>query len=258
VKQDIQPTQPFEPELIPIPAGEFLMGSDPEQDKQAAGDEQPQHKLCLPDYYMARTPVTNAQYLPFVQATFRQPPGWKACRPPAGQEDHPVVTVNWEDAMAYSRWLAEMTGKPYRLPSEAEWEKAARGPEGRAYPWGDEWDEKRCNSLEGGKGGTSPVGWYSPAGDSPYGCADMAGNVWEWTRSLWGDEWPEPDFKYPYHPEDGRENLKARGGVMRVLRGGSFDYSLKLVRCAFRNRMVPKPRHVYSNFGFRVCLTAEG
>ena len=95
-----------------------------------------------------------------------------------------MANVSWYDVVTYCRWLSKVTGKPYRLPSEAEWEKAARGSEGWIYPWGNEWDEKLCNSLEGGKGGTSPVGMYSPAGDSPYDCADMAGNVWEWTRSL--------------------------------------------------------------------------
>ena len=169
----------WEPEMVLIPASEFLMGSDPGRDKHADDEEQPQHTLYLPDYYMARTPVTNAQYVAFVQATYRDPPeDWKHGRPPEGKEDHPVGYISWYDAVAYCNWLSQVTGKPYRLPSEAEWEKAARGTDGRIYPWGDEpSDEKRCN-FGCNVGGTTPVGRYSPQGDSPYGCTDMAGNVW--------------------------------------------------------------------------------
>jgi formylglycine-generating enzyme required for sulfatase activity len=122
------------------------------------------------------------------------------------------VYVTWHDAMAYCRWLARVTGRAYRLPSEAEWEKAARGTDGRIWPWGNKWDSKRCNSREGGPGNTTPVGQYSPQGDSPYGCVDMAGNVWEWTLSLLKD--------YPYDPKDGREDAQAEG--RRRLRGGAF------------------------------------
>jgi len=192
--------QPIEPEMVLIPDGEFLMGSDPSVDKDARDDEQPQHTLYLPDYYLAKTPVTNAQYAAFVQVTYRQPGGWKGGKPPSGKEDHPVVNVSWHDAVAYCNWLAEVTGKPYRLPSEAEWEKGARGTDGRIYPWGNRWDAKRCNTGESGKEGTTPVGAY-PEGASPYGLLDMAGNVWEWTRSVYKS--------YPYDPDDGREDLQA-------------------------------------------------
>jgi formylglycine-generating enzyme required for sulfatase activity len=124
--------QPIEPEMVLIPAGKFLMGSDPSVDKNARDNEQPQHTLHLPDYYLAKTPVTNAQYAAFVQATYRrQPEGWEHGKPPSGKEDHPVVHVSWHDAVAYCRWLSEVTGRPYRLPSEAEWEKGARGTDGR-------------------------------------------------------------------------------------------------------------------------------
>ena len=109
-------TQPFELEMILIPAGEFLMGSDPSVDKYAQDLEQPQHTLYLPDYYMAKTPVTNAQYAAFVQATgYRQPDHWKGGKPPSGKGDHPVVYVSWYDAVGYCNWLAQITGKPYRL-----------------------------------------------------------------------------------------------------------------------------------------------
>jgi formylglycine-generating enzyme required for sulfatase activity len=244
---------PFEPELILIPAGEFLMGSDPEKDKNADEDEQPRHTLYLPGYYLAKTPVTNAQYAAFAKATDRErPKDWEGGILPDGKEDHPVVEVTWHDAVAYCNWLAEVTGKAYRLPSEAEWEKGARGTDGRVYPWGNEWDPKRCNSEEGSPGDTTPVDAY-PEGASPYGLLDMAGNVWEWTRSLWGKEWGKPDFKYPYKPDDGRENLEAGSDVMRVLRGGSWFYDQRYARCASRYRSIPGG---FGNLvGFRVVVS---
>jgi formylglycine-generating enzyme required for sulfatase activity len=164
----------------------------------------------------------------------KQPEHWKDRKPPSGQEDHPVVWVSWHDAVAYCNWLSEVTGRPYGLPSEAEWEKGARGTDGRIYPWGNQWDAERCNTGESGKGDTTPVGAY-PQGASPYGLVDMAGNVWEWTRSLWGEDAQEPSFKYPYDPADGREDLEAPDTVRRVLRGGSWYLSRDRARCVGRN-----------------------
>ncbi len=229
----------LESEMILIPAGEFLMGSDSKKDKDADNKEQPQHSLYLPDYYLAKIPVTNAQYLAFVQAVGHEPPGyWQGGKPPSGKEEHPVVDVSWYDAMAYCRWLAEVTGKPYSLPSETEWEKGSRGPSigsgsGRIYPWGDQWDAKRCNTGKGSKGDATPVGAY-PLGASLYGLLDCAGNVWEWTRSLWGTDWKKPQFGYPYDSTDGRENLEAGSDILRVLRGGSCatEYSQRIPLCA--------------------------
>lgn len=243
------PATSLEPEMIFIPAGRFLMGSDPQKDKNAWEDEQPQHSLYLPGYYIAKTPVTHLQYAAFVRATGHRAPSrneawaksysWSEQTPPRDKANHPVVLVSWHDAVAYCRWLSRVTGKPYRLPSEAEWEKAARGTDGRIYPWGNQWDASRCNSKEGRAGGTTPVGAY-PKGASPYGVLDMAGNVWEWTRSLY-----KP---YRYNPDDGREDPEAPGA--RVLRGGSWDYDQHFARCAFRYRFDPN----YSNYnlGFRV------
>ena len=142
--------------------------------------------------------------------------------------DRPVVHVSWDDAVAYAEWAGG------RLPSEQEWEKAARGIDGRIYPWGDEFDAARCNSRESGIGTTTPVGRYSPGGDSPCGCADMSGNVWEWTAS-------------EYEPGSGR----------RVLRGGAFSNGVRLVRCACRVRNYPIVR--LRNDGFRlVAARAPG
>jgi formylglycine-generating enzyme required for sulfatase activity len=260
--------QPFEPELVLIPAGEFLMGSDPNRDKDTREDEQPQHKLYLPDYYIAKTPVTYAQYAAFVEAGHKPPKHWSGQKPPQGKKDHPVVNVSWHDAMAYCKWLSEATSKPYRLPSEAEWEKAARGMDGRIYPWGDEWDAKRCNvkgiiarllGVLGISDGTTPVGAY-PQGASPYGVLDMAGNVREWTTTLWGrwirnDEFP--DFGYPYDPKDGRENLEVRddNNIIWVVRGGSWIRGRNVARCAFRDMYYPEWDRL--DLGFRLCVAVR-
>jgi formylglycine-generating enzyme required for sulfatase activity len=242
----------FEMELVLIPAGEFLMGSDLNKDKDAQKDEQPQHRLYLPDYCIARTPVTNAEYAAFVRVAGHKPPRyWKGKQPPQGKEDHPVIDVSWRDAMAYCKWLAEVTVSPYRLPSEAEWEKAARWPDGRIYPWGDIWDPKRSNADKGIEavlgilgvlGGTTPVGAY-PKGASRLGLLDMAGNVSEWCHSLYRP--------YPYDAKDGREDTQAED--KRVSRGGAFYLSAWIVRCAYRGRLDPfnlRNRYV----GFRMAL----
>jgi formylglycine-generating enzyme required for sulfatase activity len=246
--------QPIEPEMILIAAGEFTMGSDPSLDQDTVDDERPQHVLYLPDYYLAKTPVTNAQYAAFVQATDHRPLyHWDGGEPPRGTEDHPVVNVSWYDAIAYSNWLADVTGKQYRLPSEAEWEKGARGSDGRLYPWGSQWDATRCNSREGSEGeiagmtvyraDTTVVGAY-PDGASPYGLLDMAGNVWEWTSSICR--------VYPYDPEDGREDLEAGADAHRVLRGGASANLPWRVRSAFRGRDLPE--FFFWDRGFRVAL----
>ena len=244
--------QTFKPEMVRIPAGEFLMGSDPARDKDARDEEQPQHIVSLPEYFMSRTPVTNAQYAAFVQATgYRRPGHWKEGWAPLGQEDHPVTGIAWYDAISYCRWLSRATGEAYRLPSEAEWEKGARGADGRFYPWGNRWDAAYCSTLEGGKHETRPVG-ACPRGRSPYGLLDMAGNVWEFTVSLWGKYTPVPHFVYPYDPQDGREKFDASPQFQRVLRGGSFMDDRCAARCAFRRCCYP----LFCNcsVGFRVVV----
>ncbi|MBN1954409.1 MAG: SUMF1/EgtB/PvdO family nonheme iron enzyme [Anaerolineae bacterium] len=270
VESGIPGTQPAfwrlpygEPVWVEVPAGPFLMGSDKNKDPRAYDDELPQHEVTLPAFRIARVPVTNAQYLLFVEAAGREAPGhWENGRPPKGQESHPVVNVTWHDALAYCRWLAEVTGREITLPSEAEWEKAASwvvgaavpgcpavgatraSPGKRVYPWGDEWEEGRCNTSELGLGSTTPVGVF-PEGEGPYGCLDMAGNVWEWTRSCFRG--------YPYCPDDGREDLAAGDEVRRVVRGGAFNYDERYVRCAYRYLGNPVDR--YWNGGFRVVAS---
>jgi formylglycine-generating enzyme required for sulfatase activity len=231
-------------QFMPVPAGSFLMGSR-DDNPDAFDDEKAQHTLELPNYYMARLPVTNQQFSEFLDESKIQHTwvgDWKR------KSDHPVVNVTWHDAVAFCRWFSEKhqaelpAGMALALPSEAEWEKAARGEFGREYPWGDSFDPALCNTYEGGKGDTTPAGAYSSAGDSPYGCADMAGNVWEWTRSL--------DRPYPYQPGGERENLAAGASGARVLRGGSWHSNRNHARCAFRGR----DAHYSSNVSVRLVL----
>jgi formylglycine-generating enzyme required for sulfatase activity len=225
-------------EFMEVPAGEFWMGSE------RYVNELPVLRVYLERFLMAREPVTEAQYYLFVKATGHTLPShWEDGRPPRWRESHPVTRVAWRDAMAYCAWLAEKTVQAIVLPNEAQWEKAARGDQDkREYPWGDAWDETRCNNYELELGDTTPVGIF-PDGASPYGCLDMAGNVWEWTRSLYS--------AYPYRADDGREDMTASGN--RVLRGGSFRNNRDLARCAARGRREPDDWDVY--YGFRLAVS---
>jgi formylglycine-generating enzyme required for sulfatase activity len=190
--------------------------------------------------------VTNAQYAKFIEQVPEQhvpkKAGWFVREPPAEKLDHPVVGVSWADAVAYCNWLSEQTGRSYRLPTEAEWEKAASwdGDRPRVYPWGDIFEPERANSSELELDDTTPVGRYSPQGDSPWGCAGMSGNAQEWTSTLWGSDLNKTDFPYPYNRHDGRE--QQNGGprrVYRVYRGGSFRDDRARLRCAARGRIDP-------------------
>jgi formylglycine-generating enzyme required for sulfatase activity len=234
-------------EFVRVPAGKSLMGSTKENEL-GRDDERPQHTVELPyDYWMARYSVTNELYNVYIKAKGIKHPvsGWE------NKKDHPVTYINWQDVMEYCRWLNDLlkgelpSGLILRLPTEAEWEKAARGANGNEWPWGNEFDKNKCNSSEGGKGGTTSVELYSPRGDSPFGCADMAGNVWEWMHSL---------FKpYPYKANDGREDEEARGS--RVLRGCSFIGNERYARCACRyvNLLETTALDIYR--GFRVVVS---
>lgn len=213
-----------EPQMVTVPAGEFMMGG------KDYDDEKPVHQVSLPEYRIGRYPVTNAEYQRFLDDTDHPwPASWEEGRYPAGKANHPVVTVSWHDALAYCKWLSQKTGKIYRLPTEAEWEKAARGTDGREYPWGNDFDKTKCNTQESGILTTTSVGIYLE-GASPYGVHDMAGNVWEWCA----DWFNENEYK-------GRENSIVKDpqgpkeGTYRVLRGGSFVLDLRLARCAGRS-----------------------
>lgn len=231
-------------EFVRVPKGGFVMGS--KDDNELASDrEKPQHTVDLTyDYWIAKYPLTNEQYANYLDAKVHPVEGWQE------KKDHPVVNVSWDDAMAYCKWFnetfkGELGDLLLRLPTEAEWEKAARGAYGNEWPWGNEFDKNKCNSVEGRKGGTTPVGLYSSlGGDSPYGCSDMVGNVFEWTHSLFA--------KYPYEAKDGREVEKS--SKSRVLRGGSFVNAQGLARCACRDLNAPDSR--LNLLGFRVCLSS--
>ncbi len=258
----------FEPEMVAVPAGAFQMGTSQEQidallkrydwarEVQGKGwfdREQPEHKVTLGAFEIGRYPVLNVEYAEFMRATgARASSHWPGGSLPEELADHPMVNVTWREALAYVQWLANRTGKPYRLPTEAEWEKAASwDPEKkqkRIWPWGNDWNPALVNCEPAGPGRTTPRGQYSPAGDSFYGCADMAGNVWEWCNSLWGAD-PAKPLAYPYRPDDGRENLTAGG--LRILRGGSwYNDNPAIVRCAYR---WGTPDSGFDGIGFRVA-----
>jgi toxoflavin biosynthesis protein ToxD len=248
----------FEPQLVKIPSGKFLMGSTKEQAAQVTkegGDdwkkwvewEQPQHTVELSEYSIGKYPITNREYQAFVrEAKYKPPRGWDGDQFPADKGSHPVVYVSWDDATAYCKWLSEKSGKQYRLPTEAEWEKAARGEDGRVYAWGNDFDPKKANTGEARIGDTSDVGKFSPQGDSPYACADMIGNVWEWCND-WFDENEYKDRvdKITKTPQGSPK------GSLRVLRGGSFNSNLRNARCAYRGGNLPNV--TYHGFGFRVA-----
>ncbi len=258
---------PDEPLLgfMEIPAGPFLMGSDPARDAEADTEEQPQHEVVLPRYYLARYPVTVAQWMAFVQASGHTPRDAESLQAIA---NHPVAFVSWHEVLAYCQWLTvrlrEWPGTPeplahllrqegwgVTLPSEAEWEKAARGTDGRRYPWGDELDTNRMNCWETGFHSTSAVGCFS-GGASPYEVEDMSGNRWEWTRSLWGRSWTTNVFPYPYTPGKRRERLQAASNMRRVLRGGAYWRMGREARCA--NRFGGGGVLHLSQVGFRVVV----
>lgn len=245
-----------------VPPGEFLMGSA-DSDKRASTREKPQHRVDLPGFWIDRTEVTNAQYRRFVEAggyyqlDYWTDAGWawkelwKVVQPRCwsndryNQPEQPVACVSWYEADAYARWAGGM------LPSEAEWEKAARGTDGRLYPWGNQEPDAQRANFHRNVGRPSPVGNYLK-GASPYGVLDVAGNLWEWTRSLWGKGLSEPDFAYPYTPSNGREDPNAPVDVLRVLRGGSWHDDTGWLRSAYR--YYSDPRYPDVTVGFRVMI----
>lgn len=229
-----------EPNWLPIPAGEFWLGPATTE-----------HRLYLDAFLISPVPITNLQYQLFIHATNHSSPKyWEDDRFSKDQASHPVVGIQWHDVLAYCSWLSQVTSKKISIPSEAQWEKAARGShDKRHYPWGNEMTPDKCNYKDLLLQGTTPVGIF-PSGASPYGCLDMAGNVWEWTRSLWGANLEQPDFNYPYDPLDGRENSEASDTVLRVVRGGGFRSSIEVVGCTHRDR--PQPNHPNYGLGFRV------
>ena len=252
------------PNLARIPAGEFLMGA-----ADGAEDERPVRRVHVDEFYVGRFPVTQDEYARFVRATgypapavrtlplvaaggrdslFRElaaPYVWDGEDPPAGHGSHPVVLIRYDDCVAYCRWLSEEVGHVARLPTEAEWEKAARGGlEDRQFPWGDDIDPSKCNFLNDGSAkaqrGTRPTGTYAPNG---FGLYDVAGNVWEWVS-----DWYAKDA-YEVCPP--RNPIGPPTGATRIIRGGSWvNDDVGMLRCAYRHK-VPPDTYAYS-VGFRV------
>ena len=256
------------PNLARIPGGDFLMGAS-----DAEEDERPVHRVYVSEFFVGRFPVTHDEYARFVRATGHPVPAirglpliaaagrdtlfkemaapyvWEKSEPPAGHGSHPIVLVQVDDALAYCRWLSDSLGRAVRLPTEAEWEKAARGGvEGHRYPWGDDIDPARCNFLADPsvkrQRGTRPTGTFPP---NPYGLYDMSGNVWEWVADWYGAEY--------YGNGDQRDPRGPSSGTMRIVRGGSWvNNDVSMLRCAYRHK-VPPDTYAYS-VGFRIVCVA--
>lgn len=242
---------PFEPETVFVAQGAFLLGSSDGEE-----DEQREHQITLGDFRIGKYPVTNFEYAEFLNQTGHAPPrgaGWFLNEPPRDKGDHPVVAVSWEDAFSYCEWLCQKTGRRYCLPSEAEWEKAARGTDGRRYPWGDEWIEGAANV--GGEDTTAVAA--HPAGSSPYGCLDLLGNVQEWTRTLWGNDLNTSKYPYPYRVDDGREDGSpgTKERLYAIHRGGSFRSEPASLHVSERGRSFIRGKTDWR--GLRVVLKVE-
>jgi len=239
--------EPILPEMITLPAGPVWMGAA-DDDPQAAPDEQPAGWVDVPSFTIAQTPVTTAEFVRFVETGRAKPRRfWGGLRPPPGLERHPVTNVSWADATAYCEWLAESTGRPFRLPAEAEWERAARGDTFRRWPWGDTFDPACANVLEAKRTSTTPVDAH-PDGASPFGVLDMAGNVWEWNSDLYRP--------YPYRKTTEAKALPLPPGQYedsrRTLRGGSRMAEARWARCSARVQW--HPHYIFSgHVGFRVA-----
>jgi len=219
-------------EMAVIPAGTFTIGYD-----HRHPDEKPSHTMSLPAFSIDLYEVTNGQYKDFVDATHRTfPDNWSNGTYPEGKKTHPVVFVTWYDAHDYCAWAGK------RLPLEEEWEKAARGTDGRLYPWGNDFDPKKANTPQSHSTGTMPVGSF-PQGRSPYGLYDMGGNAWEWTES-WAKAYPGSPIPNGHYFT----------GEYKVLKGGSW-VDCSFYRCGISsltfNRGYFKPQTENQGFGFR-------
>ncbi len=256
------PSAQLAADQVTIPAGPFIMGSDPTERElgyqldEARGsnfarqynwfENETRRTPTLPTYRIDRTQVTQSQYRRFITATHHPQPdvdaktwasyrlihpyrtaqrySWHQGQPPVGRKLHPVVLVTAADAEAFCSWRGTTEGKQLQLPSEAEWEKAARGRHGRIFPWGDQFDPKRLNSDDDGPGGTEPVA-SRPGGISPYGVADMAGQVFEWTRTRCPDD-----------------------PLKRIVKGGSWDDYPGVTRAAAHHCRPATLKHVLIGF----------
>ena len=233
----IDGVQVITPPLCDVPAGPFLRGSDPKRDPEATDAEIPMRTVDLPAFKIGRYPVTVVEYACAVRAgAMREPRDWATV---SQRPYHPITNVSWRDAITYAAWLTQVTGEHWRPPTEDEWEKAARGADGRIYPWGDQFDQKRANTDKGGPGAPTAVGMY-PMGVSPYGALDMAGNVQEWCGLT-----PDSPLLRP-------NAMGEPGKSVGYLAGGSFSDSPTTARCAYRGQLFMGERS--DEIGMRLVL----
>ncbi len=226
--------------VVYIPEGEFKMGSNDYD------EEKPIHTVYLDGYWMGMYEVTLGQYKEFISDQgYAALPSYVSKYSPG--DDHPVTGVSWEDANAYCKWLSKKKGLNFKLPTEAQWEKAARGSDGRKYPWGNNGPDETLANFAENIGKPSLVGSYSN-GASPYGLLDMAGNVWEWCY-----DWYDSGY---YNKSPDRNPKGPDGGSNRVMRGGGWGNFDEGLRCAYRNYDRPSNRLV--NLGFRLCQDSRG
>jgi formylglycine-generating enzyme required for sulfatase activity len=227
------------PKLVLIPAGWFLMGSETGQD-----NERPVHRVWVDAFYLAACQVTNREYAQFLQATATQPPPlWNDSK--FSHPDQPVVAVSWVEAFRYCDWLSGITGTNYRLPTEAEWERAARGgEEGNSFPWGEDPPQSLPNYNHRWINAPEPVALYPP---NAFGIFDVCENVHEWCS-----DWYQADY-YAISPE--RNPRGPQTGERRASRGGSWRHHVKVTRCAARSSL--PPQFQYADYGFRAACDAK-
>jgi len=233
------------PELVHIPAGMFVMGDD-----FGSREARPAHELVLPQYWISRYPVTALDYALYVIAEHRPLPGlWPDPVRWLEHGNQPVAAVSWREALGYCLWLGGLTGRTVRLPTEAEWEKAAAWDAAnnlkRIYPWGNDFDPAYANTVESLIGSATPVDAYRIVGDSPYGVTDMFGNVAEWTLARY--------LPYPYSDDNGRHDLNLMG--YRAVRGGSYLSEGRWMTALHRQYFSPDESRY--PVGFRIVVEAE-
>jgi formylglycine-generating enzyme len=223
------------PDLVLIPSGWFWMGSEAGQD-----NERPVHRVWVDEFYLATRQVTNREYWLFTQATGMEAPAFSQ-DPHFSHPDQPVVGVSWFEAVNYCKWLNGRTGGKYRLPTEAEWERAARGGrDNNLYPWGDESPQSRTRYHERWLGGPEPVAQCPP---NAFGLFDICENVHEWCS-----DWYQADY-YANSPENNPQGPD--NGERRASRGGSWRHHVKIARCAARSSLPPQFK--YADYGFRIA-----
>jgi sulfatase modifying factor 1 len=225
----------IEPELVRIPEGWFWMGSETGQD-----NERPVHRVWVDSFYLAGCQVTNRDYARFLEATNKQPPPFWADQN-LSHPQQPVIAISWFEAVEYCHWLGNCTGRNYRLPTEAEWERAARGGlENKLFPWGDAPPQSLPSYQKRWASGPEPVAQYPP---SSFGLYDIGENVHEWCN-----DWYQVGY-YSCSPE--RNPQGPQSGERRTSRGGSWRHHIKVARCAARSSI--PPQFQYADYGFRVA-----